>query len=420
MTAKRILFLVILLGLWSDPLLGQQYPLQYLEQALENNPGLRAQYLDYEAATMQVDVATGLPAPELSAGFFVPSMMRFMGDQVFDASLMQMFPWFGTLSARGSAAQEMAGAAYHQYRNQRNTLYLEVTSRWFDLYQTSQQMNILNRFIGILKEREELVYSRYEGGVQSGGLALDIYRLEMQLNELENRYQRLQEDYTARERSFNILLNRDPDQQVQVPDTLLMPDGPGAGAFPDSAAFWANPAVARAQAQARAAEYEQELAVLNTRPVVGLGLQYSLLTPGDAAMGQMDGGSMVMPMVSVSLPIYGKKNRAMRRQGEIRAEMARSRQQNQVNDIAARWAQIAAENNNLARDRKFLESQLEVNRRAWELVVTSYSGGQEGFEELLRLQDQLLELEWRLLETIVGHHQAAARMDMLMARGVFE
>lgn len=397
----------------------QIYPREYIDEAIENNPGLKTQHKAYEAALHQIDIEGGLPDPELSAGIFTPPMKRLMGDQLFDARIMQMFPWFGTLEKQRSAAGKMADAKFHQYLNERNELFMEMTELWLNIYEKDKQVQIILQFIEVLKAREDLIYARYEGGLAREGIRLDLYRLEIQLNDLENRKEKLEEEKAAIVKNFNILLNREQDAPVTPPDTLTTINDGFDQELQDTVAFEANPLVSRAQAEKEAASYKQEVARLMTRPMIGIGLQYSHFSPGDKAMGQMDGGGMVMPMFSVSIPIYGGKNRAIRNESNLLAEKAMHQKENQVNKLFSRAANLKAEHENLLRDKQFYQEQLEINYKTWDLVISSYAGGHEGFDELLRIQDQLLELQWRLLETIVGQHINAAEFDKLHAQGIF-
>lgn len=409
----------------SQPLLqpgiqAQVYPRQYLEIAAENNPGLKAQYLAFKAAEQQAELASGLPDPEFSAGIYTPAMQRLMGNQLFDAGVMQMFPWFGTLGEKEAAASSMAEASYQQYRSERNNLYLDLTRKWLAMYEKEQQSKLINRMRQLLKAREDLIYTRYEAGLQRDGLMLDLYRMEIQINELDNRLDKLAEEKEALLRQFNILLHRDQFAQVQLPDTL-----PGVmprewQEEPDRDALHGSPLVQRSQAQAEAARREQEIARLMTRPMLGVGVQYSHFAPGDAAMGQMDGGAMLMPMISVSLPVYANKNRAARNRSILIAEMTANQMDNQINNLTSQWADLKAIEANLQRDQRFFQNQLDVIYKAWELVLNTYASGEEGFDELLRIQDQLLELEQLLLATIVNQHINAAEMDRLLARDVFQ
>ncbi len=411
--------LIIWFALMPEQLHSQAYPVEYIDKALENNPGLKAQHKAYEAATQGIDIAGSLPDPELSVGIFTPPMERLMGNQLFDARIMQMFPWFGTLEKQRSAAGEMANARFQQYLDQRNELFMEMTRLWLNIYEKDQQINILMNFTEVLKAREDIIYSRYEGGLEREGLMLDLYRLEIQLNDLENRKQKLLEEKNALVKNFNILLNRKKDAQVTTLDTLTIVDAEYGWESTDITAFEANPKVSGAQAEALAASHKKEAARLMTRPMIGLGLQYSHFAPGDAAMGQMDGGGMIMPMLSVSIPIYGKKNRAIRNESELQAKKAIHLKEEQVNRLFSQETDLKAKHKNLERDIDFYQKQLDITNKTWKLVLNAYAGGYEGFDELLRIQDQLLEIKWRLLETTVEQNINAAEVDKLYGREIF-
>ncbi len=417
-TARHIIILVGLIFISHQLLHAQVYPEKYLQQALENNPGLQAQQKAWKAAQQQVDISGALPDPTLSAGFFTPPMERFMGTQWFDVGIMQMFPWFGTLGKQKSAAEKMAESQYHQYRDERNRLFMEMTRLWMEIYRKEQELKIIVRYKEILKDREDIIYTRYEAGQQGSGLTLDIYRLEIQLADLENREEKLREEKNALLESFNILAGREKHAAVETPDTL--PQLTPAENEPGREQFASNPGLNRAESAAEAAEIRQKASRLNTRPMLGVGFQYSYFAQGEAAMGQMDGGHMLMPMVSVSLPIFGRKNQATQQQSRLLADAANFRQQDQLNDLQTQWTQLHAKISNLQRDHEFYQRQFDITQKTWELIINAYASGNEGFDELLRIQDQLLGLEWRILENHFNQYLARAEMDLLMARKVFE
>ena len=396
----------------------QVYPEQYLQQALENNPGLQAQHKDWEASQQQVDITGTLPDPTLSAGFFTPPMERLMGNQWVDVGLMQMFPWPGTLGKQKSAAEKMAESQYHQYRDERNRLFMEVTRLWLEIYRKEQELKIIERYKEILKSREDIIYTRYEAGQQRSGLTLDIYRLEIQLAALDKKKKKIREEYRALVESFNILTGRELAETIETPDTLTVFTPEDFETQPDNESFASNPQFNRAQTAAEAAEIQQEVSRLKTRPMLGLGLQYSYFAPGEA--GQMDGGHMVMPMVSISLPIFGKRNQATQQQSRLLAEAAHNRQSSRIDALQTQWAQLRAKTTNLQRDNEFYLRQIDITQKTWELVINVYASGDEGFDELLRIQDQLLDLEWRMLENQINHHLERAEMDLLLARNIFE
>ncbi|MFO7923175.1 MAG: TolC family protein [Bacteroidales bacterium] len=398
----------------------QVYPEAYLEEALRNNPGLQAEQKAWEASLQQADIASALPDPGLTAGFFTPPMERLMGKQWFDVRIMQMFPWFGTLEKQKSAAQYMAEESRQQFREKRNRLFMEMTRLWLEIYKNEQQQDIIRQSVEILREREDIIYSRYEGGQQRSGLTLDLYRMEIRIAGLENRIEKLEEEKNSLTMSFNILTGRDDTAVIETPSGLPEASLPDSHIPAGDDGFEDNPQLNMAQARAEAAEIQKEVSRLMTRPSLGVGLQYSYFAPGRAAMGQMEGGHMIMPMVSVSLPVFRKKNRATRQQSLLLAEADSFRESEQVNSLRTEWIQLVSASKNLRRDSEFYRQQLEITLKAWELVLTGYASGEEGFDELLQLQDQLVDLEWRLLEASISQHIKYAEMDMLRGRNIFK
>lgn len=398
----------------------QVYPEQYLQQALENNPGLKAQYLEWEATRKQVDLAGSLPDPVLSAGFFISPMERFMGNQWFDVGLMQMFPWFGTLERQRNVAEKIAESRYHQFREERNTLFMEMTRLWLEMTRKQQEQEIIQKYRKLLESREDLIYSRYQGGMQTPGLALDLHRMEIQLAELQNREEKLESDLRALGESFNLLIGRDMNAAVEVPSDLQEHHyEPEPGSEVRIREFAGNPQLKYREEMTQAARVRQDLSRLQTRPMLGVGLQYSWLAPGKAP-GQMDGGHMFMPMVSVSLPVFGNKNQASHEQAGLLYESAQRRYDEELIRLQVQYSNLMNDMDNLMRDKEFYNRQMEITRRTWDLVINAYASGDEGFDELLRIQDQLLLLEWRLVENQVDYYMTLAELDRLKARNIFE
>ena len=417
----RIAGLLILFSYMAGPAtFAQVYPEAYLEEALQNNPGIQAAQKYHESSLQQADIASALPDPELSAGFFTPPMERLMGNQWFDVRVMQMFPWFGTLKKRRTVAGYLAEETNHLYRDQRNRLFMEMTRLWLDIYKKEQQMEVLGKSAEILRKREDLIYSRYKGGRQDSGIALDIYRMEIEIAGIENRIEKLDEERTSLVRSFNILAGRDETAGIETPENLPGVTDPAIAAPSGINSFEGNPRVSMARARTEAAGIREELSRLATRPMLGVGLQYSYFAPGSAAMGQMDGGHMIMPMVSVTLPLFGNKNQATRQQGILQAEAEAFRESDQVNNLRVSYSELEAELQNIRRDNDFYRQQLQITSKAMDLVLSGYAAGSEGFDELLRLHDQVIDLEWRLLEAQVNHHIKRAEMDMLLATNIFK
>ncbi|MGK7370643.1 MAG: TolC family protein, partial [Candidatus Halalkalibacterium sp. M3_1C_030] len=150
---------------------------RYLFQAAENNPSLKAEYRNYLSALENVPQVTALPDPELSFGYFINPIETRVGPQQARFGLTQMFPWFGTLHARGDAASEMARARFEGFREARNKLFYNVQKQWYRLYLIDQSIRIMQENINILETFESLAIRRYEAG-QVG--QVDVLRVQIE------------------------------------------------------------------------------------------------------------------------------------------------------------------------------------------------------------------------------------------------
>src|SRR5690606_3820876 len=94
-------YIYIILGLFVFGLGNQGVHSQslddYLKEAAENNPVLKADYAGFEAALQKAPQVASLPDPTLTVSAFGRMIETRLGAQEARFSLTQMFPWFGTL-----------------------------------------------------------------------------------------------------------------------------------------------------------------------------------------------------------------------------------------------------------------------------------------------------------------------------------
>src|SRR5690606_33684392 len=100
--------------------------------AAENNPQVKTAYAQFEAALRESPQVASLPDPTLSIGAFGRMMQTDMGAEKAKISLMQMFPWFGTLGVMNEAANLRAEAKFQEYLEVRSQVFLEVKLAYAD------------------------------------------------------------------------------------------------------------------------------------------------------------------------------------------------------------------------------------------------------------------------------------------------
>ena len=123
-----------------------------MEKAVAENLELKVLEQEYLAALEKAPQVSQLPDPELGLGAFPLPVETRLGAQTARLSATQMFPWFGTLAAKGEMATLMAEAKYQVFLNARNELYYKVKAAWYPLYE-------VNRTLLLQEENRDILYN---------------------------------------------------------------------------------------------------------------------------------------------------------------------------------------------------------------------------------------------------------------------
>ncbi len=441
----------------------------YLIKAAENNPELKAYYNDYLAAS-EIGNQVGLSDPELQVGFFFRPMERFMGNQQADIRLMQMFPWFGTLKAQESESDQMALAKYQLFLDAKNNLFYQFKTTWYALAELEQEIKIAKENLEFLKKYEQMALIRFQSAssasqgtnpsamakptstsfstgsdgmngmgnqktemnsqpnsqamtpaasMNSSGPGMsDVIQTRLQIQTLENDIQFLEESKFPLEVELNLLMNQPRNGSISSP-TLLAPIELGIEkqAILDSIKIQ-NPMLAMYDAEFSALESQKTMAKLDGRPMLGAGVNYM---PFKARMEDgmsMGGNDMIMPMVTMTLPIYRKKTNARIKEAELLQEKIQFNKENTLNQLEISWAKAIRDLEDANRKITLYDSQLELVNQNIRLLLTAYATNGNDFEEVLRAQQLLLDFEFSKIAAITKQYNSLALLDMLSAKAV--
>ena len=162
---------------------GQEMLNSYLETAAQNNPDLKAKFLDYQAALEVVPQVGALPDPQVAFGWFISPVETRYGPQRARFSASQMFPWFGTLEARENVALQSAKAAYEKFEGYKSKLFYQVRTAYYDLYLTGNAIQITEENLENLRSVNNIL----DVNIRTGRApAVDALRIEMELADLDN------------------------------------------------------------------------------------------------------------------------------------------------------------------------------------------------------------------------------------------
>ncbi len=389
----------------------QQELESYLQVAAENNPGLKAKFNDYMASLEVASQVHALPDPTVAFGYFISPVETRVGPQRFKISASQMFPWFGTLEAKENVAIQSAKAKYEIFLEAKSNLFNEVRSTYFNVYLSRRAIEITRENLTILNTFQRLANIKTEAGKVS---AVDEYRIEMEVGDLENQLALLVDQQYVLEVMFNNLLNREKEQQVVTPEILWTSDlALNKEQVLDSIRA-NNHQLLVLSMQQEALSYRKELAHKLGKPDLSIGLDYTFIGQGDNNLAGTD--AFVFPMVGISIPLYRNRYRAMVNEVVYLQEAREFEKTDKVNLLETilenGWKEY------LDADRRLLlyNSQLELAGQSLKLLETEYVAGNKSFDEILRMERKVLKYGLELEKARTGKQAAISFINYLMGQ----
>lgn len=436
----------------------------YLIQAAQNNPGLKASYSRY-MASMERSGQVALPDPELRVGFFLRPMERFMGNQQADIQLMQMFPWFGMLSAQKEEANYMALAQYQLFLEEKNQLFFQIKSTWYELHRLNEEIRISEENLEYLKKYERLALIKYQAAAPTTGGAAptpsnqtastsgsssagassmnsmgattsqmptsassmssgmgssgtgsgmsDVLQIRIEMKELESNLSQLEANMEPLQIKFNQLLNRENREEILL-STALSPANLDNGKLEVLENIKAsNPMLAMYDSEMAAYDQQARMAKLDGRPMLGAGVNYMPFKPRLEDGMMMGGDNMVMPMVTMTLPIYRKKTNAKIKEAEYLKEATFLTRQKTENLLTMEWANAFRDWEDAERKIRLYTEQVKLVDQTINLLLTAYSNSGRDFTEVLRAQQLLLDYQLKRVNAINQQYQSLAMLEML-------
>jgi len=399
-----LLFLLI-----SSLVSGQEELNAYLQKGAENNPGLKVKFNEYMAALEIMPQVRALPDPQVAFGYFISPVETRNGPQQFKFSASQMFPWFGTLEAKENAAEQTAKAKYEAFEEAKSKLFNEVRATYFNLYFNNKAIQITNENIEILNIFRKLANIKFESGLVS---AVDVYRIEIEIGELENQLALSKDKEQVLEVMFNNLLNNAENESIRTPETLWNDNFPlTREAALDSIKIF-NHQLLSFDFQQLALQFKKEVAADMGKPSFQIGLDYTIIGKGENNMSGTD--AFMFPNIGFSIPLYRNKYKAMV-QEVVYLETAKENEKTEKTNIIESLFENGWKDY-LDADRRIALniSQLNLAQKSVKLLETEYTSGNKNFEEILRMERKVLKFNLELEKARADKQAAISFIYYLM------
>ena len=460
--------LILYIGLFAFSMqcYSQDSLMHYLELATKNNPTVLQRYNEYQASLQKVPQVGSLPDPQLEMGVFLSPMELMAGYRVADIKLMQMFPWFGVIKNAKDEMSLMAKMKFEAFRDAKLLVYFDVQRAWFDLYKVRQNIRISEKNVELLKTIERLTLVKFRSGSSGSGSAVSgnkmsggntpaaasgysgmnvmggnqgttssesssssapmsfssggsglagVYQIQIETGDLENNIASLKNDEQVAVARFNGLLNRSQKTPVAAVELLQVEPLDIAYLSVSDSMFTRNPMLGMLT-------YEQQSLTARTKmqkqmglPMVGVGLNYSVISKSEMSTSPMNGQDMIMPMLTVTLPIYRKKYKAQQAETQFLKTASEQNYQATVNMLQTQYFEALQQYNDALRRMKLYDSQSQLAKKSLDISIKTFSSSASGLTDILRIRQQLLDYELKQVEAIVEFNKAVSLIRRLVS-----
>ena len=377
----------------------------YIQEAEKNNPEIQAFELRYNIAEEKVNEVNSLPNTEFNFGVMAIAPEMDMPMEQFSASVMQMLPWFGTISARENYASSIAEAQYVDIAIAKRKLSLSVSQSYYKLYAIRAKQLILDENIELLQTYERLALTSLEVGKAS---AVDVLRLQIRQNELVQQKEVLEQGFQAEQTLFNNLLNREENMSVDVVEEMMIPD---VDPLVLNENLQINPELIKYDKLYESVEQSELLNQKESGPMVGFGVQY--INQENSPMITSSFKDMVMPMLSISIPIFNNKYKSVTRQNELKQLEIKFQKEDRLNKLESLLAQ-GLYNRNATRIKFNVQTDnLKQAIDAEEILMKNYETGTIDFNDVLDVQELQLKFQINLIDSIKEYFTEYALINYL-------
>ncbi len=403
---KRIIYTLI--GLLAFSVSNAQELETLINEALTNNPEIQKFELQYSIASEKVNEVNTLPNTEFGVGYFVSEPETRTGAQRFKVSAKQMLPWFGNITARENYVSALADSKYEDIVIAKRKLMASVSRSYYNLYANKAKQDVLSQNIKLLETYETLALTSVEVGKAS---AVDVLRLQMRQNEMQQLLDVLSQQFLAEQTTLNKLLNRDKDLEVSVVNELIIPSEDFEITSENLAL---HPELLKFDKLYQSVEQSELLNQKESSPMIGFGLDYINVDKRPNMDFSDNGKDIIMPMVSLSIPVFNNKYKSQTKQNELQQQEILAQKQERTNTLETLLDKAVNDKVSARISYATQTKNLKQAKDAEEILIKNYETGTIDFNDVLDIQELQLKFQMNQIESVKTYYVQTTIINYLI------
>jgi len=148
-------------------------------------------------------------------------------------------------------------------------------------------------------------------------------------------------------------------------------------------------------------------------PMIGFGLDYINITPRPDMNFSDNGKDIVMPMFSVSIPIFNKKYKSQTKQNELEQQEIIAQKQERLNTLKTLLDKAINERIAARISYATQTKNLKQAKDAEDILIKSYETGTIDFNDVLDIQELQLKFQISQIESIKTYYVQSTIINYL-------
>jgi len=363
----------------------------FIELTRAYDPGLEMLRLEYQAALQTVDQVGEWPDPTVNLAIGVLPIETRLGAQRFKVGVTQMIPWKGSLQTQKEISRTGAEIRARMEDVEAINIEFAIRSTYARLLYIESQKLIINERIEVLDAMIELAKS----GVSSGkGKLSDVLITERRRETLQADLELL----NLKMEQVRIMLNswsgRPLDSNIDITPDFQTP----TSTIPVSPSdLEGHPQFEVLDRQIIAADAVITNTIYQAKPQIGVGLEYAYVSKRQDVEIPGNGRDILMPMGSIRIPIFTNKYASIRKEQTIKKNAISEKRRDFQNKFTAEIEMAISQIEYAEAEIEKFESLKNITEETLELMRSEFAAEQTRFEELLKVEMELLDYDRQIL-----------------------
>lgn len=379
-----------------------------IQEAYTNNLELQILEKQYQSKLQLAPQIAPRPDPEAGIGVFPLPVETRLGAQVTRLSATQMLPQKGMVAAKKALADAKAQPILEQINARKLELAYQTKTAWLQVYELDKSREIIQRNIRFLKSLEALALVKVETAKANPA---DVLQVQLKIQALQNQLLILEKQREKPLADLKRVLNRSEEVTMTITDSLefsvLMYQKDSLMADIQTN----HPMMKMYELQQEISKRAIEVNALKDQPTFGVGLDYITVIGRNDATPTGNGRDIVQLRGMVKIPLYKSQYEAKKQEELIKIEALELQKENTTDQFMA-VIEKAYTDYEMAQLRiNLYEQQIKTTQAAIDILKGAYSVDGRKFEELLRLEKEMIDYDLMILKAVVSSHRAKITVE---------